>query len=125
MITRRHLLAGSTAAIIAPFTACAASAQTAAPARVTILFDAFGRPSDLRRGWGYSALIEYGGRRVLFDTGSNAANFEHNVKSLGVDLTKLDFVVITHRHNDHTAGLNLDRKSVVRERVKTSVVAAS
>ena len=83
-----------------------ASAQPAAPARVTILFDAFGRPSDLRRGWGYSALVEYGGRRILFDTGSNAANFEHNVKTLGVDLTKLDFALLSHRHNDHTAGLN-------------------
>ena len=31
------------------------------PARVTIIYDAFGKPSDLERGWGYSALIEYGG----------------------------------------------------------------
>jgi 7,8-dihydropterin-6-yl-methyl-4-(beta-D-ribofuranosyl)aminobenzene 5'-phosphate synthase len=106
MITRRRLLTGSVAALAAASTTNPASAQ-AQPARITILFDAFGKPSDLRRGWGYSALVEYGGRRILFDTGSNAANFEHNVKSLGVDLTKLDFVVITHRHNDHTAGLNL------------------
>lgn len=105
MITRRHLLASSAATIVAPLTTGTVSAQTQA-ARITILFDAFGKPSNLRRGWGYSALVEYGGRRVLFDTGSNAANFEHNVKTLGVDLTKLDFVVLTHRHNDHTAGLS-------------------
>ena len=105
MITRRRLLAGS-AAMVVPMATGAASAQPATPARVTILFDAFGRPSDLRRGWGYSALVEYGGRRILFDTGSNAANFEHNVKTLGVDLTKLDFALLSHRHNDHTAGLN-------------------
>jgi 7,8-dihydropterin-6-yl-methyl-4-(beta-D-ribofuranosyl)aminobenzene 5'-phosphate synthase len=105
MITRRHLLAASAATLVAPLTVRTASAQTQA-ARVTILFDAFGRPSDLRRGWGYAALVEYGGRRILFDTGSNGANFEHNVKTLGIDLKKLDFVVLTHRHNDHTAGLN-------------------
>jgi 7,8-dihydropterin-6-yl-methyl-4-(beta-D-ribofuranosyl)aminobenzene 5'-phosphate synthase len=105
MITRRHLLAGSAATLVAPIAVSTAMAQTQA-ARVTILFDAFGRPSDLKRGWGYSSLIEYGGRRILFDTGSNGANFEHNVKSLGIGLEKLDFVVISHRHNDHTAGLH-------------------
>ncbi len=35
------------------------------PARATILYDAFGKPSTLKRGWGYSALIEYGGKRIL------------------------------------------------------------
>ena len=105
MITRRHLLAGSAATLVAPIAVSTATAQTQA-ARLTILFDAFGRPSDLKRGWGYSSFIEYGGRRILFDTGSNGANFEHNVKLLGIDLKNLDFVVISHRHNDHTAGLH-------------------
>ena len=104
MITRRHVLLGPTAAALTSLTVGAALSQ-ASGSRVTILFDAFGRPSDLKRGWGYSSLIEYGGRRVLFDTGSSSAGFEHNVKSLGVDLENLDFVVLTHRHNDHTAGL--------------------
>ena len=76
------------------------------PARVTILYDAFGKPSTLKRGWGYSALVEYGGKRVLFDTGGDNDNFAYNVKTLGVDLTRLDLVVISHRHGDHTSGLN-------------------
>lgn len=76
------------------------------PARVTIVSDAFGKPSDLKRGWGYSAFLEYGGRRILFDTGSNLEDFASNAKALGVDLTRLDFVVITHRHGDHTSGLH-------------------
>src|SRR4029077_15997541 len=42
---------------------------------------------------------------ILFDTGNDASIFEHNVKALGVDLTKLDFVVISHRHADHATGL--------------------
>ena len=77
-----------------------------APARVTILYDAFGKPSTLKRGWGYSALVEYGGKRVLFDTGGNEDDFAYNVKTLGIDLTRLDFVVLTHRHGDHTSGLS-------------------
>jgi 7,8-dihydropterin-6-yl-methyl-4-(beta-D-ribofuranosyl)aminobenzene 5'-phosphate synthase len=73
--------------------------------RVTILYDAFGDSKELTKDWGFSALVEHDGKRILFDTGNDAAIFEHNVKALGVDLTKLDFVVISHRHADHTTGL--------------------
>jgi 7,8-dihydropterin-6-yl-methyl-4-(beta-D-ribofuranosyl)aminobenzene 5'-phosphate synthase len=78
-----------------------------APAnRVTILYDAFGKAPAMRKDWGYSALVEYGGKRILFDTGNNPEIFAQNVKAAGVDLMKLDFVVISHRHLDHTAGLS-------------------
>jgi 7,8-dihydropterin-6-yl-methyl-4-(beta-D-ribofuranosyl)aminobenzene 5'-phosphate synthase len=73
--------------------------------KVTILYDAFGESKELTKDWGFSALVEHNGKRILFDTGNDAAIFEHNVKVLGVDLTKLDFVVISHRHADHTTGL--------------------
>jgi 7,8-dihydropterin-6-yl-methyl-4-(beta-D-ribofuranosyl)aminobenzene 5'-phosphate synthase len=73
--------------------------------RVTILYDAFGARADLARDWGFAALVEYQGKRILFDTGNNAEIFARNVKRLGVDLSRLDFVVMSHRHGDHTAGL--------------------
>lgn len=76
------------------------------PSRVTILYDAFGPQSALKKDWGFSALVEYGGKRILFDTGNNGVIFAYNVKELKVDLTKLDAVVISHRHGDHTSGLN-------------------
>ena len=56
--------------------------------RVTILYDAFGKSPAMTKAWGFSALVEYRGKRILFDTGGNAEIFEHNVKALGVDLTK-------------------------------------
>lgn len=74
--------------------------------RVTILYDAFGAPSDLERDWGFAALVEYGGKRVLFDTGNDPDVFARNTKRLGVDLRHLDAVVISHRHGDHTSGLS-------------------
>ena len=74
--------------------------------RIVMLYDAFGPPSALKMDWGFAAFVEYGGRRILFDTGNNAKNFEHNVKELDVDLTRLDAVIISHRHGDHTSGLN-------------------
>ena len=73
--------------------------------KVTILYDAFGESKELTKDWGFSALVEHNGKLILFDTGNDATIFEHNVKALGVDLTKLDFVVISHRHTDHTTGL--------------------
>jgi len=76
-----------------------------APNRVTILYDSFGKSPALTMDWGFAALVEYGGKRILFDTGNNAKIFEHNVKALGVDLRNLDFVVISHRHADHTSGI--------------------
>lgn len=74
--------------------------------RITILYDAFGKPSALTKDWGYAALIEYRGKRILFDTGNNAEIFRHNVATLNVNLKDLDFVVLSHRHGDHTSGLN-------------------
>jgi 7,8-dihydropterin-6-yl-methyl-4-(beta-D-ribofuranosyl)aminobenzene 5'-phosphate synthase len=97
-----HLLLLSSFAVVPP------ALQTPAerpPHRVTILYDAFGRRPELTRDWGFAALVEYGGKRILFDTGNNADIFARNVRSLGVDLSRLDFVVISHRHGDHTSGL--------------------
>ena len=79
-------------------------AQTAQ--RVTIIYDAFGPPSaTLQKDWGFAALVEYAGRRILFDTGNNEKIFASNVKALGIDLTRLDAAIISHRHGDHTSGL--------------------
>ena len=80
-------------------------AQNSKPAQITIIYDAFGKPSDLGRGWGYAALIEYGGKRILFDTGGQYKVFADNVKKLKINLKNLDFVVLSHRHGDHTSGL--------------------
>jgi len=91
--------------ILAFFLVCVAAVPCGAQDKVTILYDAFGESKELTKDWGYSALVEHNGKRILFDTGNDAAIFEHNVKALGVDLTKLDFVVISHRHADHATGL--------------------
>jgi 7,8-dihydropterin-6-yl-methyl-4-(beta-D-ribofuranosyl)aminobenzene 5'-phosphate synthase len=85
---------------------CPAFSHAQIANRVTILYDAFGKAPSVIKDWGFSALVEYSGKRILFDTGNNAETFAHNVKALGVDLKKLDFVVISHRHADHTSGLN-------------------
>jgi 7,8-dihydropterin-6-yl-methyl-4-(beta-D-ribofuranosyl)aminobenzene 5'-phosphate synthase len=74
--------------------------------RITILYDAFGTNPAMTKDWGFSALVEVSGKRILFDTGDNADIFAANVKAKGVDLRKVDFVVLSHRHSDHMAGLS-------------------
>ena len=88
---------------------CATASPTAATGpspRITVLYDAFGKDAAMTKDWGYSALVEINGKRILFDTGGDPAIFAHNVKAKGVDLTELDFVVLSHRHGDHVGGLS-------------------
>jgi 7,8-dihydropterin-6-yl-methyl-4-(beta-D-ribofuranosyl)aminobenzene 5'-phosphate synthase len=91
------------AALLLPFHGSLADAPAN---RVTILYDAFGNNPAFKKDWGFSALVENGGKRILFDTGNNAEIFALNVKAAGVDLSRLDFVVISHRHLDHTSGIS-------------------
>jgi 7,8-dihydropterin-6-yl-methyl-4-(beta-D-ribofuranosyl)aminobenzene 5'-phosphate synthase len=107
LFTSSCLLAASTYALSAQAAMDGSpKASEASKAEITVLYDAFGKPSAMKKDWGFSALIEYRGKRILFDTGNNADIFAHNVKAKGIDLTKLDFVVVSHRHGDHTSGLN-------------------
>jgi 7,8-dihydropterin-6-yl-methyl-4-(beta-D-ribofuranosyl)aminobenzene 5'-phosphate synthase len=50
-------------------------------------------------------LIEGTEKTILFDTGTQPQILMHNVGVLGVDLKKVDQIVISHGHDDHTGGL--------------------
>lgn len=54
---------------------------------------------------GLSFWIEYGDKRILFDTGQSNI-LVRNAKTLGIDLSEVDAIVITHGHYDHTGGLS-------------------
>src|SRR5438132_154078 len=99
------------AALVLLLAGCAAraplpsAASDPTKAQITILYDAFGRASEMEKDWGFAALIEYGGKRILFDTGDNPDILAKNAKAKGVDLSNLDFVVMSHRHGDHMGGM--------------------
>jgi 7,8-dihydropterin-6-yl-methyl-4-(beta-D-ribofuranosyl)aminobenzene 5'-phosphate synthase len=76
-----------------------------APNRVTILYDSFGKNPALTMDWGFAALIEYDGKRILFDAGGDSDILARNVTSEHIDLSRVDFVVMSHRHGDHMGGL--------------------
>ncbi|WP_196137898.1 MBL fold metallo-hydrolase [Aliikangiella sp. G2MR2-5] len=60
--------------------------------------------------WGYSALIEVDGRKILFDTGYRPQTVLQNAKELGVDLSEVEDVILSHNHGDHTGGLETLRQ---------------
>jgi hypothetical protein len=57
------------ATLIIVLLSLAALSTSAGPTRdrITILYDAFGKPSGMKKDWGYSALVEYGGKHILFE----------------------------------------------------------
>src|SRR5215204_2355188 len=92
----------ASAAVLTAVTETAAAAES----KITILYDAFGTDAAMKKDWGFSALVEVAGKRIWFDTGNDGETFAANVKAKGLDLTNLDFVVLSHRHSDHMAGLS-------------------
>ena len=54
---------------------------------------------------GLCILIEADGQRILLDTGASPVTAPHNARTLGVDLSAVDTIVLSHGHFDHTGGL--------------------
>ena len=75
--------------------------------------------------WGFSALVEVDGQRILFDTGAKRETVLNNAKAAGVDLQTVTQVVLSHHHDDHVGGLLRLRASVASapEALKTVHVA--
>lgn len=55
--------------------------------------------------WGFAALVEADGRRLLFDTGGRPETVLDNAREMGIDLSGVTDVVLSHNHSDHTTGL--------------------
>src|SRR5262245_45892113 len=55
--------------------------------------------------WGFAALVEVDGKKILFDTGARPDTVSKNAPKLSLDLGDVDQVVLSHHHGDHTGGL--------------------
>lgn len=65
--------------------------------------------------WGFSAVVDVDGHRILFDTGARPDTVLINAKALGVDLTSITDVVLSHNHPDHTGGLMTLRRAYMQK----------
>ena len=72
--------------------------------RITTLSENTAGRGNLLAEWGLSILVETEKTSVLLDTGSSIS-VAHNADALGIDLNKVEKVVLSHGHYDHTGGL--------------------
>jgi 7,8-dihydropterin-6-yl-methyl-4-(beta-D-ribofuranosyl)aminobenzene 5'-phosphate synthase len=68
--------------------------------------------------WGYSALIEVDGRKILFDTGNRPETVLQNANDLGIELSDVEDVILSHNHGDHTGGLETLTKALRKKNPK-------
>ncbi len=87
--------------------------------RITTLSENTARWAGLLAEHGLSILIETDTINILFDTGLSTS-VSHNVDTLGVDLGKIDKIVLSHGHHDHTGGL---REILSKMRKEVEVIA--
>jgi len=70
--------------------------------KLKVLYNSDARVPGLKTGWGVSFLID---EKLLFDTGEGPEGLLHNIRELGVDILKIERIIISHDHWDHTGGL--------------------
>jgi len=76
-------------------------AQQAKNVKITILSTML---ADAGIGeWGFSALVEIDGSRILFDAGARENTVIQNSAELNLDLSNITNLVFSHNHDDHTA----------------------
>lgn len=87
----------------------------AAKVKVTVLSTMLaGNPNRGIGEWGFAALLEADGHRILIDTGSRPETVLHNAEELKIDLATVTDVVLTHHHGDHVGGLLELRRALAK-----------
>jgi 7,8-dihydropterin-6-yl-methyl-4-(beta-D-ribofuranosyl)aminobenzene 5'-phosphate synthase len=69
--------------------------------------------------WGFSALVESDGHRILFDTGARPETVLRNAEELKIDLTGVTDVILSHHHGDHVGGMVTLRRELARRNSDT------
>lgn len=73
--------------------------------QVTVVVENFCTNRLLKSEWGYCLYLESASTHLLFDTGSEGHAFSHNLQALNIDPSKIEHIVFSHSHFDHTGGL--------------------
>lgn len=110
MRTIRLCLSGVTSVALLAATPLGGAEPKAQDVKITVLSTML---ADQGIGeWGFAALVEVDGYRLLFDTGAREETVLRNAEELKVDLASVTDVVLSHNHGDHTGGLLKLRESL-------------
>lgn len=71
---------------------------------LTTLVENTSRSDDLASQHGLSLYLESHGKRILFDMGQDDT-FYQNATKLGIDISQIDYTILSHGHYDHCGGL--------------------
>ena len=69
------------------------------------VYDNYQVDTRLKTAWGFATIIKTPQGLILFDTGGNSRILLSNMKKLGIELSSIKKVVISHIHTDHIGGL--------------------
>ena len=72
---------------------------------ITVVYDNNPYKQGLETAWGFSAYITGPEKTILFDSGGDGSILLSNMEKLAVEPNKIDIVVLSHIHGDHTGGL--------------------
>lgn len=76
------------------------------PIKITIIYDNNPHLAELEHGWGFSCLLEFNEKKIIFDTGGDKDAFFHNIQKLAIKLNTITDIVFSHQHWDHTSGFS-------------------
>jgi 7,8-dihydropterin-6-yl-methyl-4-(beta-D-ribofuranosyl)aminobenzene 5'-phosphate synthase len=85
--------------------------------RITTIIENSTASSETLGEWGFSALVEAGPRTFLLDAGTSEATVR-NADRLALDLEKIDAIVLSHGHYDHTGGLKSVLERIHRPEIR-------
>jgi 7,8-dihydropterin-6-yl-methyl-4-(beta-D-ribofuranosyl)aminobenzene 5'-phosphate synthase len=102
--------------LLGPAPGASAQVTAASQVKVTVLSTMLVGNANAGIGeWGFAAVLEVDGRRLLIDTGARAETVLKNAIELKVDLASITDLAITHNHADHTGGLLVLRRTLVKQ----------
>lgn len=71
---------------------------------IKIIYDNCKANEGFQEGWGFSCLVDFGDRKILFDTGADSQAFFSNLQKLNIQCDEITDVVFSHKHSDHVTG---------------------
>jgi len=126
MLSRRVFGRLSAAALFSaalPPAVAAPAAPKVKALKITILSTMLAQDYETFGEWGFAALVEADGKRMLFDSGAHPETVLRNCKGLKIDLSDIDEMVLSHNHTDHSGGVLALRGELMKTTPKALSVA--